>query len=375
MIFREADLETFARTTGGEYVPFSRMSRVHLLSHTGLDGKPSQKWLTYVSPEMAYARLGNVLLKGAHSVVFSPEKALYVVRRLSHRDYEPLWDAGAWTRATPEGLEADLNTPDLHITEPAFLLSLCNNNYGHFVWEGLGRAYALSRIPGHENLKVIVPDNLPKRFGSWFEAVGIARERLLPISEMATVKVDTLYVATTPFGRDANKTMLAHEESLHYMRHLARARVPNTAQRTRLFISRSDSKDKRCVNEPDVIKLLEPHGFRTITGTNTSPEEQLDLVGRAEIIVAALGAATAVAAFAPQDCMIVEMTPLLEIFGMYNATMSSLILGQPLARVPGFRVILPDNPRAEPLWWDYGMDLANIQNVLNAFLNQPRYEA
>ena len=374
MLFREADLETFANCTGGEFTRVSGMSRVVSRAHVALSRKPVAEPLTYVIPEMAFARLPNVAVKGAHAIVFSLAQTRYLAKRMSHRCYDPLWDAGAWTRQTYAGLDADLDPPEIHIKEPAFLFGLCNTNFGHLVWEGLMRVYMLSRIPGNESLKIIVPDDLPKRFAVWLQAFGIAPNRVIGIPAGKTVAVDTLYVCTAPFGRAADKTILAHEESLRYARHMLMNSRPRSHERTRLYLGRADSRDKRCVNEPEVIALLEAIGFRAITGTNTTPEEQVDLVCRAEFIVGAIGAATAVAAFAPEDCMVVEMTPHLGIFGIFNSTISAAILGQPFARLGGTRVILPDNPRPEPLWWDYSVDLVNIGNIMSAFLNRPRFE-
>ena len=374
MIFRATELEAFAGATGGEYVHVNITSRRVSRFHVTLARTPAQEALSYIIPEMGFAKLPNVVLKGAHAVIFSPAQARYVVHRMSHRDYNPLWDADDWTRATAEGLEADLDAPQIHIKEPAFLFGLCNNNYGHFVWEGLMRAFMLSRIPGNQALKIIVPDNLPKRFNFWFEAMGIAADRLIPIPALATVAVNTLYACTAPFGRASDKTPLIHEQSLHFARHSILGGKAPRLSRQRLYFSRADCRDKRLVNEADVLALLEPDGFRVLTGTDTTPEEQLELVRSAETIIAPIGAATAVAAFAPEDCMIVEMTPERSIFGIFNATMSSLILGQPFARLTGSRVILPDNPRPEPLWWDYGVDLGVVRSVLDAVLFRPKFE-
>jgi capsular polysaccharide biosynthesis protein len=374
MLFQEADIETFANCTGGAFTRISGMSRVMTRAHISLARRPVVEPLTYINPEMGVAELPNVAIKGAHSIVFSLAQSRYLARRMSHRDYEPLWDAGQWTRQTAEGLHADLERPTLHIKEPAFLLGLCNSNFGHFVWEGLMRTYMLSRIPGNQTLKVIVPHDFPRRFDTWLEAFGITPDRLIRIPTDKTVNIDTLHVSSTPFGRASDKAILAHESSLHFARHVLMHSRPRSHERTRLYFGRSDSRDKRCINEPEIIALLEAHGFRAITGTNTTPEEQIDLVCRAEVLIGAIGAATAVGAFAPEDCMIVEMTPHQGIFGIYNSTISAAILGQPFARAGGTRVILPDNPRPEPLWWDYAMDPGIIRGILESFLNRPPFE-
>ena len=118
-----------------------------------------------------------------------------------------------------------------------------------------------------------------------------------------------------------------------------------------------------------------PHGFRFLTGTATPPEAQLDLVRKAEIIVAPYGAGTAICAFAPEDCMIVETAPSLKsIYGIFNATISSLILGQPFARIAETRVVLADNPATFSHFWDYATDPKRMHDVLNAFFTRNKFE-
>ena len=374
MHFREVDLETFAAKTQGEVIHVSRVSRTVKRSFIGLDLKSSGDFCTYINPTMMVAKLPNVVLKGAHSIPFSLEKSIYVARRLTHHDRNPLWGVDAWTRKTADGVDADLGDVELHITEPAFLCSPGTAiNFGHFIWEVLARALMLSRVPDHANLKILYPNTLPLRFLFWLESMGIKKDRLIPIPTDVAVLVDTLYVSTAPFNRTALLELVVHEESLRYMRSIMLGGAPPCVRRERLFFSRSGAATRRCVNELDVYLELEPHGVRFLTGVDTPPHVQLDYVRSAELIIAPLGAASAIAAFAPDDCMVVELQPPTKIFGMYNATVSALVLGQPFKRLMGQRIILPTNDQLRPINWDYEIDLAEIRKVLKVFLSQYTY--
>ncbi|MCB2106643.1 MAG: glycosyltransferase family 61 protein [Rhodobacteraceae bacterium] len=375
MHFREVDLETFAAETQGEIVYASRSSRLNQKSIIGLNRKPNGDLVSYINPVMIVAKLPHVVIKGTHSTPFSLQKALYTARRLTHHDSDPLWHASGWVRKTDAGIEADLGEIDLHIAEPAFLLCMGNSNFGHFIWEVVARCFMLSRIPEHQNLKILYPDTLPQRYLLWLESMGIARDRLIAIPPNSAVHADLLYVCTAPFARSSKRDLIAHEESLHYMRYQLWRGAAGMGGRTRLFFSRSDAQNKRCVNEDEVRAVLAPYDMTFVTGASTPHETMLEYVRNAELILSPLGAATAVAAFAPDDCMVVELTPSPDIFGMFNAAVSALLLGQPFTRVLGQRVELPDNTAQDKIYWDYSMEPKQIRIIMESyFLNRSRYE-
>lgn len=372
MFFREVDLPTFAHMTGGEMVWVGPPSQPATKSFIALTRQPYLgDPLKYVIPEMAVAKVHNVLLKSVNATPYSLQHQIFVTRRLAYRDLDPMFHTQAWETKTEGGVEADLGEPVMHIREPAFRMSMGNGNFGHFIWEAMAKCLMLSRIPGHENLKILYPDAVPDRYLTWLEAAGIDRERMIPLPAHAAVQVDTLFIGTSPFAHNENNALVLHEESLRHMRQLVYDRIPATPQRERLFFSRSDAAQKRCVNEPEVFALLEPQGFRFLSGANTSQQDLIGYIRNAEVIVAPLGAATAAAALAPADCIVVELTPSIEIFGKYNATLGSLILGQPFMRILGPRVVLPDNVEPSRIFWDYMIDADLIRQLITYFPHRP----
>jgi len=365
MFFREVDLPTLASLTGGEMVwvgpPAQRTEKAFIgLTRQPFPGSP----FAYIAPEMAVAKVHNVCLKSYNSTPYAPEQQVFTTQRISYRDTDQIFHTQAWERKVEGGVEAELGEPAMHIREPAFRLSVANNNFGHFIWEGVAKCLMLSRIPGNESLKILYSDAIPERFLVWLEAAGVARSRMIQLPRDHAVRVDTLYVATAPFAHDAKNNLVLHEESLHDMRQRVWDRVPATPKRERLFFSRADAAQKRCVNEAEICAMLAPYGFRILTGANSSQQELIGYVRNAESIVAPLGAATAAAAFAPADCAVVEFSPSSQVFGKYNATIGALLLGQPFLRLGGTRVILPDNAAPEPIYWDYAIDPAHVQAIL-----------
>ncbi len=368
MFFRDVDLPTFADATGGEMIWVGPPAQRAAKSFTNIGRQPTPgKPFSYVIPEMAVAKVRNVVLKSVNSTPYSPQNQVFVTRRLAYRDINPTFHTQAWETQVAGGVEAELGEPVMHITEPAFRLSVGNSNFGHFIWEAVAKCLMLSRIPGHESLKILYPDVVPDRYLAWIEAAGIKRQRLIPIPTEAAVQVDTLFIGTAPFAHDENKNIVLHEESLHDLRRRVWENTAPAPRRERLFFSRSDAAQKRCVNEAEVFALLEPHGFRFLTGANTSQQDLIGYVRNADIIVAPLGAATAAAAIAPADCIVVELTPSPAILGKYNATFGALLLGQPFMRMVGQRVSLPDNTDPAEIYWDYTIDPAHIRDLIKYF--------
>lgn len=368
MFFREVDLETFTAATGGEMVWRGPPAQPTAKSFVGLDRQPYPgDPFKYVVPHMAVAKARSVVLKSVNATPYSPQHGIFVTRSLAYRDRDPIFHTQAWETKVEGGVHAELGDPVMRINEPAFRLSVGNGNFGHFIWEALAKCLMLSKIPGHETLKILYPNTVPDRYLAWLEAAGIARARLVPIPVDAAVEVDTLFIGTSPFANNDNGDLLLHEDSLYDLRRRIWENLPATARRERLFFSRSDASQKRCVNEADVFALLEPLGFRFLTGANTSQRDLIALVRNAEIIVAPLGAATAAVAIAPADCIVTELTPSHTVFGKYNATIAALLLGQPFIRLPGARAVLPDNAAEEKIYWDYKTDLEQIRQLIRFF--------
>jgi capsular polysaccharide biosynthesis protein len=79
---------------------------------------------------------------------------------------------------------------------------------------------------------------------------------------------------------------------------------------TRLYISRDDAQWRRVVNEPEVLEVLEPLGFRPVKLGQASILQQVRLFHDAEVVVAPHGAALSNLVFSQPGTKVIEFQQL-----------------------------------------------------------------
>lgn len=75
----------------------------------------------------------------------------------------------------------------------------------------------------------------------------------------------------------------------------------------RIYISRGDAGHRKVLNEPDVVRLLERHGFRTVSLTGMSVADQVRLFASARTIVAPHGASLTNLMFCRPGAQVVDI--------------------------------------------------------------------
>lgn len=78
-------------------------------------------------------------------------------------------------------------------------------------------------------------------------------------------------------------------------------------QSRRIYISRSDAKNRRVANENEILPELELRGFEVVTLTELSAFDQVRLFAHASIVVAPHGAGLTNIAFAPRKAKVMEI--------------------------------------------------------------------
>lgn len=77
-----------------------------------------------------------------------------------------------------------------------------------------------------------------------------------------------------------------------------------------IYISRADSNSRVMLNESELIQGLEKQGFKSISLSSLSLDDQIRVFRNAKIIVAPHGAGMANIAFCNKDCKVYELTPI-----------------------------------------------------------------
>ncbi|MFO7257304.1 MAG: glycosyltransferase family 61 protein [Bacteroidota bacterium] len=76
-----------------------------------------------------------------------------------------------------------------------------------------------------------------------------------------------------------------------------------------LYISRADAKQRRVLNEPELIEVLKPYGFEVYTMSALSMREKAELLGSARVIVGPHGSGSANFAFCKPGTKILDLFP------------------------------------------------------------------
>jgi hypothetical protein len=179
-----------------------------------------------------------------------------------------------------------------------YVFSLSGENFWHFLYDCIPRIYsAMIARPDDEKLTVLVPDNLPNAFRDLLACILPENFDTIYVPIGSWVKVNHLvmpsYVSRCENGFLPN-------EYYEYIRRCVFKQyelspVENPIER--IYISRSQAKHRRILNEDKVIDCLTNYGFRAVVLEALSLREQVEVFTKAEVIVSPHGAGLATTLF------------------------------------------------------------------------------
>jgi hypothetical protein len=169
----------------------------------------------------------------------------------------------------------------------AVMTTPCESNYWHWMMETLPR-FRLLQEAGFSPERV--GRYLVALTGAAFEmetlaALGIPREKLLPIDRRSHFQVET---ALVPSQRPASWNVPAWAVSFLRSIPLADAKSPVPAER--LYIKRGKGGHRRLLCEAELLPLLESRGFVAVDCADFTVAEQKALFAQARVILAPHGA-------------------------------------------------------------------------------------
>ncbi|MCJ8140406.1 glycosyltransferase 61 family protein [Falsirhodobacter halotolerans] len=156
-------------------------------------------------------------------------------------------------------------------------------------------------------------------------------------------------IAPAPIPRRATLAAMSdlavnsHEAPLADLRHRALAQLAPRAPHRRLYVRRTSGRNRPLIGEEGLIDLLRPAGFEVVAFEDHGTEQQARMVAEAEALVSIHGAGMTNMLFAPEGCLVVEVSnlqTLLKRFGDFN----------PLAQVAGvrYRHVFADHDFPDP---------------------------
>lgn len=194
-----------------------------------------------------------------------------------------------------------ITRPRLSVDEPCVLLG-GDHNYAHWVSRNLLK---LALIDGQEkfaSLRMLVNRDLRRHQLEYLQLLGIPLNRFIPVPGNSMVRCRRLIVPT----------LMLHRPRMHVgidwlRRRMSALIAPEEQARELVFLSRRDSRVRVLLNEDELIRALEPLGFRVIVAGEMSVREQIEAFSRARVVVGAHGAGLTNLVFAPSCAFVLEI--------------------------------------------------------------------
>lgn len=181
----------------------------------------------------------------------------------------------------------------------AILLSLpWHHNFFHWMIEILPRLVLYDLAPDLHHLKLLVPASSPRFVKESLELTGY--EDKVSFIEDGVYRFKELHILSK-----LSKTATVSPFAIEWLNKKV-AKGDTGKPGKRLYVSRSDAKNRYVTNESEVQRLLSDFGFETVTMSHYTLKEQIKLFEQAEIVIGSHGAAFASMAFMKPNTTLIE---------------------------------------------------------------------
>jgi capsular polysaccharide biosynthesis protein len=159
-------------------------------------------------------------------------------------------------------------------------------NYGHWLVDALLRLFlAMPHLP--PNVKYIVPTKLKAQHQESLSALGVRAEQLEPIKSSESWRVERLWYAPPATMTGAHPRGVARALAARLMDGMS---IQPRQRKRRIYISRRELATRHFVNEEEVEKCLQRHGFETVLPRSMSWRDEVALFSEADVLVENTGA-------------------------------------------------------------------------------------
>ena len=173
-----------------------------------------------------------------------------------------------------------------------------SKNYFHWTLDAVPRFGLLKNMAGEIDAYYV--DNSNRFHREWLDKLGIPSSKIVSASSESHIQPTELIVPSF-----AGLPGLPSPEGLEFLRKLMPQGKLN--EQRRVYVSRSQSRRRRIVNERKILSILHDHGFTVVHPGRMSVVEQMELFGSAGVIVAAHGAELTNLAYCAPGTRIVEL--------------------------------------------------------------------
>lgn len=146
--------------------------------------------------------------------------------------------------------------------------------------------------------------------------------------------------------------------------------ISSSEKERRIYISRSDAKYKKLVNENEVVNLIEKYNFETVTMSDLSFKNQIRLMHETKYVMSITGASMANLLFLPEGATLIDLTNKMYLtdrkYKFHFKKIMDILNGNYLVQFcePKVDPNLPDIAM-----YDINVDILELEQNLNSFIN------
>lgn len=209
--------------------------------------------------------------------------------------YQSLWDLEHFRRSHIR-LDSKKHEPCVGADRAGSILSLWHGNYYHWLVDVLPRL-GLLELTGHSALPVVTPARCSHFHDESLRFLGV-HDRRLPFQGPRMTFQSLVWASSLdPIGFPSSRTA-------SWLRKRFLDDSPPESERKRLYVRRTV---RTIANESDVLGVLRPLGFETVSPEQLSFTDQVSLFSQAEAIVGCHGAGIANSVFARSGALVLEL--------------------------------------------------------------------
>lgn len=274
---------------------------------------PIGKWSYYE------VRGGYVMMLPNAPVIFDADGNLIASFGSAYKDLVYFYNVDMrekFSEAPYIGGESILISDDISMTR--------SFNYAHWMTDWIPRlAFAGNAIHLRELNIVMTPFRAPAQTRA-FDLMSVPQENRLQLKELDCFRFEKIFVPDDlTFGKIRHPAQTASSIAIGFLRSALGYNALSTISRShaakpsnKIYISREDAPGRKVVNEAEFFPALERHGYKKVSLSGLSLEEQVYLFANASHIIGIHGAGLANLVYCECNTKVLELFP--DDFGLVS---------------------------------------------------------
>lgn len=182
------------------------------------------------------------------------------------------------------------------------------NNISHWFVDVLPRLHLLRESGLYDKVDWFLVPSLQYSFQTeTLRLLGIPNEKIITGDVHPHLTADSIIASTAPRGNHTLVPTWLCEYIRGTFLNFAENKSEQDEQPTKIYISRSDSKIRHVENETELVKALQPYGFKSVVLSQLSICERIKLFSRASAVVSATGAGLVSILFCQPGTKVIEL--------------------------------------------------------------------